>query len=159
MRSFILLAAIFAAANADGHNDWDKKDDWNKDMDMGGMDHHHDKEHHKMDDMHDLECMMGMCDSAVTYGATATVFAATMAALFWAAHDQATRPSGWSTDRHTLQVFTPPYINNFLLFICEDLVCGMRHTHKLLLAHNRNIKAKKFFSFLSTNNHYTIYYI
>ena len=76
-----------AAANAGGHGD-----DWNKDMDMGHMDHgdmkhddmHHDDKHHDMrhDDWKEMECMMsGMCDSAVTYGATATVFAATLAAL------------------------------------------------------------------------------
>ena len=83
MRSYILLAAIFAVANADGH---DKKEEWNKDMDMG----HHDKDHgdmgrhdyKNMDEMKEIECMMsGVCDSAVTYGATATVFAATLAAL------------------------------------------------------------------------------
>ena len=40
MRSFILLAAIFAAANADGH---DKKDEWNKDMDLSDLEKmHHD---------------------------------------------------------------------------------------------------------------------
>ena len=79
MRVAIIIAAIFAAANADGHEDAvrdERKDDWNMDMD-----HHHKgpSEH----DWKDMECMMSEwgCDSAASLGATATVLAATMAAL------------------------------------------------------------------------------
>ena len=40
MRSFLAIAALFAAVNADGHatEDWNMND-WNKDMDHSGMDH------------------------------------------------------------------------------------------------------------------------
>ena len=84
MRSFIAIAAIFAAVNAgghEGHNEWDKKDHG---MDHGDM-------HHGMDhgDMHhasdwDMDCMFGgswECDSAVSLGASAAALAATMAVL------------------------------------------------------------------------------
>ena len=81
MRSFIAIAAIFAAVNADGHEkeDWNM-DDWNKDMDHG-KDRHmdHDMKH---EDWKDMECMMtGMCDSAISLGASAAALAATMAIL------------------------------------------------------------------------------
>ena len=91
MRSFIAIAAIFAAVNANGHDD--HNDDWNKDMDHGmdhGMDHNdwnHDGTtsggHHGGDmDWKDMECMMsGVCDSAVSLGASAAALAATMAVL------------------------------------------------------------------------------
>ena len=81
MRSFIAIAAIFAAVNADGHDkaDWNM-DDWNKDMDHG-MDHHMDHDM-KREDWKDMECMMtGMCDSAISLGASAAALAATMAIL------------------------------------------------------------------------------
>ena len=80
MRSFAIIAVIFAVANADGHDTWNmdeaKMDDWNKDMDHSG---HHDMDH----DWNDIECMMSEwgCSSAVTLGATATALAATMAIL------------------------------------------------------------------------------
>ena len=82
MRSFIAIAAIFAAVNADGHEtkeDWNM-DDWNKDMDHD-MDHHMDHDM-KREDWKDMECMMtGMCDSAISLGASAAALAATMAIL------------------------------------------------------------------------------
>ena len=73
MRSYILLAAIFAVAvNADGHKDEERHHDGNH------------REHHSDWADHEMNCMMmggWGCDSAVTVGATATVFAATLAAL------------------------------------------------------------------------------
>ena len=88
MRSFIAIAAIFAAVNADGHEkeDWNM-DDWNKDMDDWNKDMDHGKDHHmdhdmKHEDWKEMECMMtGVCDSAISLGASAAALAATMAIL------------------------------------------------------------------------------
>ena len=94
MRSFIAIAAIFAAVNANGH----EADEWNMDHDgmdhgmdhgmdgMDGMDHgdmHHDDHWMNRDDWADMDCMMtGMgCDSAISLGASAAALAATMAIL------------------------------------------------------------------------------
>ena len=94
MRSFIAIAAIFAAVNANGHEgeDWNMDHDWNN-MDHDGMDHgdwnmdHDGMDHgdHGMDhdDWMDMDCMMTGwgCDSAISLGASAAALAATMAIL------------------------------------------------------------------------------
>ena len=55
------------------------KEEWEKNGDMKMEDHHMGH-----DDWKNMECMMSEwgCDSAASLGATATVLAATMAALF-----------------------------------------------------------------------------
>ena len=75
MGSFIAIAAIFAAVNANGH----EADEWN--MNHDGMDH--DDHWMNRDDWADMDCMMtGMgCDSAISLGASAAALAATMAIL------------------------------------------------------------------------------
>merc|ERR1712087_73102 len=81
MRSFLAIAALFAAVNADGHDkeDWNMND-WNKDMDHSGMDHGMDWDKHH-DDMMDMDCMMTGwgCDSAISLGASAAAIVATLA--------------------------------------------------------------------------------
>ena len=96
MRSFIAIAAIFAAVNANGHegDDWNMDKDWDKMDHDDGMDHMHnegtdhweghgrDKSGMNNDDWKEMECMMsGMCDSAISLGASAAALAATMAIL------------------------------------------------------------------------------
>ena len=76
MRSFLAIAALFAAVNADGH----ATEDWNMNMDHSGMDHSMDWDK-KHDEMMDMDCMMTGwgCDSAISLGASAAAIVATLA--------------------------------------------------------------------------------
>ena len=81
MRTFIAIAAIFAAVNADAHTGME--DETMGLMSHASMDHGDwDKDHHMgHDDWTDMDCMMtGMgCDSAISLSASAAALVAAFA--------------------------------------------------------------------------------